>query len=367
MKILYITTIGITMSFFKNLIRSLLDEGHQVDVACNETEYAVPDCYREWGCRVFPLSCSRSPLSMSNLKAIGEIKELVTKNQYDIVHCHTPVAAACTRLACIKARKKGTRVFYTAHGFHFYKGAPLTNWLIFYPVEKFCAHLTDVLVTINQEDYQRAQRKLHAKKVVYVPGVGIDVDYFKNTTVDKSKKRKELGIPENARLMLSVGELNENKNHQIIIRAMARLNEPDLHYMIAGEGPYSTVLAQLAKDLNLSDRVHLLGYRTDVNELYHTADIFCFPSYREGLSVSVLEAMASAMPVLCSKIRGNVDLVDLNGGFFFDPKDTNSCSTELAHILTVNTQALGDHNLEQAVTFGTDSIIKKTLNLYNKK
>ena len=309
MRILYVVTVGCTMNFFKDLIKELIDEGHVVDIACNEQEDKVPECYREWGCKVYHHSCSRSPFSKGNIEAVGEIKGIVKENNYDIVHCHTPIAAACTRLACQKLRKRNkVKVIYTAHGFHFYKGAPIQNWIIFYPIEKICAYFTDVLITINQEDYELAQKKMKAKKVEYVPGVGIDVDKFKNTVVDRTEKRREIGVPEDCFLLMSVGELNENKNHQVIIKAMAQIENEDIHYIIAGVGHLDKYLIELARELKIADRVHLLGYRTDVAELYKTADLFCFPSIREGLPVSVMEAMASGLPVVAAKNRGTREL-----------------------------------------------------------
>lgn len=324
MKILYITTIGSTMGFFNSLIRELLDEGHTVDIAANLEGNAAPGCYQEWGCKLFPLSCSRSPFSPGNIKAVGEIKKIVTEGGYDIVHCHTPIAAACTRLACKGLRKKGVKVIYTAHGFHFYTGAPKKNWLIFYTIEKICARWTDVLITINKEDYARAQKKLPAGKVEYVPGVGINVQKFSDTQIDRTAKRAELGIPEDAFLLCSVGELNANKNHQVVIRAMAELKQQNVHYMIAGVGDKKEYLLQLAQELHLENRLHLLGYRTDVAELYKTADLFVFPSFREGLPVSVMEAMAAGLPVVCSNIRGNVDMIDHTGGVRCVPSDVST-------------------------------------------
>lgn len=356
MKILYITTIGVTMNFFKSFIKELLDEGHTVDIAANISNSKIPDCYTEWGCRVYPLSCSRSPLDVSNLMAVNEIKQLVSGNKYDIVHCHTPVAAMCTRLACRKARKQGTRVFYTAHGFHFYKGAPLKNWLLFYPVEKMCAHLTDVLITINKEDYERAKKKLKAKKIAYVPGVGIDLDKFARNSVETSSIREELNIPKDATLLLSVGELNENKNHQVVINAMAKLNNPNIYYMIAGRGNHEERLKKLAETLGLKNRVFLLGYRNDVNKLYAETDIFVFPSFREGLSVSVMEAMASGLPVTCSHIRGNIDLIDENGGVLFDPFNVSDCEAAIKKMMSADLQQMGAYNLEKINQFSLNSI-----------
>lgn len=159
------------MGFFKNFIKELLEDGHTVDIATNETTSKVPDCYREWGCQIYQISCTRSPFNKGNIDAIRQIRKIAADGSYGIVHCHTPIAAMCTRLACRKLRKSGLKVFYTAHGFHFYKGAPLKNWLVYYPIEWLCAHWTDVLITINKEDFELAKKKMKAKRVEYVPGV----------------------------------------------------------------------------------------------------------------------------------------------------------------------------------------------------
>ena len=155
MKILYITTIGLTMGFFNAFIRQLLDNGNVVEIATNESDAKVPAYYREWGCKIYPISCSRSPLDIGNIKAIWQIRNIVKENRYEIVHCHTPIAAMCTRIACSPLRTDKTKVYYTAHGFHFYDGAPLKNWMLYYPIEKFLSRCTDVLITINKEDYKR--------------------------------------------------------------------------------------------------------------------------------------------------------------------------------------------------------------------
>ena len=254
----------------------------------------------------------RSPLSKSNLEAVKELKKIVFENHYDIVHCHTPIAGVCTRLACKSFRKNGLKVIYTAHGFHFYKGAPIKNWLVYYPIEKYCSRFTDVLITINREDYALAKKKMKAQKTEYVPGVGIDVDKFRNTVVDRTAKRKELGIPENAFLLFSVGELNANKNHQIVIRALAQLNDSNIHYMIAGKGDLHDELICLANRLGVAKQVHLLGYRKDVAELYKTADVDAFPSIREGLGLAAIEGMAAGLPLVCSDNRGTKEYA-ING------------------------------------------------------
>ena len=349
MKILYVTTIGGTMPFFKTFIKELIDTGHTVDLACNEIDMPVPDYFREWGCKVHQISCSRSPLNKSSLTAIKEIRVLVESNKYDIVHCHTPVAAMCTRLACRKVRKNGTKVIYTAHGFHFCKGAPLLNWLIYYPVEKLCSCFTDVLITINQEDFALAKKKMKAKKVEYVPGVGIDLSRFQNVQVDRSAKRKEIGVPEDATLLLSVGELNENKNHEVIIRAIAQLNNFNIHYAIAGKGDKESHLSELAGALGVAEQVHLLGYRTDIVELNYSADIFCFPSFREGLGLGALEGMACGLPIITSNVHGINDYsIDGVTGYKCSPIDVNGFASAIQNCISgkLDLSAIGKGNKE---------------------
>ncbi|MBQ7317005.1 MAG: glycosyltransferase family 4 protein [Clostridia bacterium] len=365
MKILYVTTIGITMGFFKSFIKGLIEEGHTVEIACNDADAPVPAFYSELGCRVHRLSCSRSPFAKGNLMAVKEIRRLVKANGYDIVHCHTPIAAACTRLACRKLRKKqGVKVFYTAHGFHFYKGAPLKNWMVYYPVEKLCARYTDKLITINSEDFALAQKKMKAKEVVYVPGVGVDLTRFRSLTVDKVAKRRELGIPESATLLLSVGEVNQNKNHQVIVRAMAQLQRDDLHYMIAGVGHKQDALKQQATALGIGDKLHLLGYRNDVADLLSVADCFVFPSYREGLSVSLMEAMSCGLPCVVSRIRGNTDLIDDKGGALFNPHKPEECVDALRAVLDGDSAIMRDHNKQKIQFFSLESVLGMMYALY---
>ena len=364
MKILYIATIGGFMPFFKSLIRKLLDDGHEVDIAANTETTPIPEYYEEWGCKLFSLSCSRSPINRGNLDAIKEIQSIVSTQKYDIVHCHTPIAAACTRIACRKARKEGTKVIYTAHGFHFYSGAPKKNWLIFYPVEKICSKWTDVLITINKEDYSRAKAKFHAKRIEYVPGVGIDVNRFFCDSTDKIAKRKELGLPENACILFSVGELNENKNHQVIIRALSKLPVENTHYVIAGKGANNEKLISLANELGVGERFHLLGYRNDISELYKMADIFILPSIREGLNVSIMEAMSSGLPCVVSDIRGNRDLIDdKEGGFLVSTMEIDSYVKAIISIIK-NPKPFVEHNVLKAKNYEQEQINNKIEELY---
>ena len=364
MKILYVTTVGGTMGFFKDFIKRLIDEGNDVDITTNEQDYPIPQCYYEWGCKIFHIDTSRSPLSFGNVRAIKQLKKIVIENKYDIVHCHTPIAAMCTRIACRRARKSGTRVIYTAHGFHFFRGAPKKNWLLYYPVEKLCARFTDVLITINREDYDLAKRKLRAGRVEYVAGVGIDVDRFACVTVDKAQKKASLGIGENAPVVFSVGELNENKNHRTALFAISKID--GVHYVVAGKGALLTSLNETAASLGISDRVHFLGYREDVLELYGIADVFLHPSYREGLPVSVMEAMASGLAIVASRIRGNEDLVEDAGGILVAPSDVCGFREAVEKLICdkASRLAMGEYNKEAAKKYSSSVIDGALLEIY---
>lgn len=367
MKILYVTTISLTMnSFFKSHVEMLVGQGHQVDIACNHRDLPLDPLFSRLGCGFYQVDFSRSPRSADNLRAYGQLKQVIRKGGYHIVHCHTPNASVITRLVCRKFRKKtGLQVFYTAHGFHFYKGASLKNWLIFYPVEKFCSRLTDRLITINREDYALAKEKFHCPQVHYVPGVGIDLSRFDRVPVDRRAKRRELGVPEDACLILSVGELNENKNHRCVLQAMAEMENQHVHYAVAGVGDRREQLLAQAEALGLSDRFHLLGYRTDVGELYRCADIFCFPSLREGLSVSVMEAMASGLPCVVSRIRGNVDLIDGNPRFLFDPRDPAQCRASLEAMDQTAREEAQAYNRQKAACYAIDNVLERMREIYN--
>lgn len=278
----------------------------------------------EMGVAIFHIAIPRKITAISQIiTAYKEVKDLCNANRYRIVHCHSPIGGVIARLAARSIRKKGTKVIYTAHGFHFYDGAPKKNWLIFYPIEKECSRLTDVLITINKEDYNRAKKSFHAKDVLYVPGVGIDTDKFSSGLIDIDLKRNELGVEKNQYMLLSVGELSERKNHEVVIKALSQIDSLDYKYFIVGKGELEKYLENLVKSFGLENKVYLLGYRTDISELCQAADMFIFPSHQEGLPVALMEAIACKTNVICSSIRGNVDLV-LDDTHLFDEHNVNS-------------------------------------------
>lgn len=302
------------MEFHIPYLRLFQEQGWETAVAAKNDYDDPADCVIPYCDAYFDVQFDRSPLKRTNIQTYRTLKKIIREGRYDIIHCHTPVGAAVTRLAAVAARKCGTKIIYTAHGFHFYQGAAWKNWLIFYPIEWVLAHLTDVLITINTEDYQFAQRKLHAKRVEYVPGVGVDTQRFCRNRQLGIEKRQELGLSEDDFVILTVAELIPRKNHQVVLHALRQLKETpayeNLKYVICGDGILMEELKQLVRSLGIQDHVLFLGYRDDIEALCNASDLFAFMSHQEGLPVALMEAMCCGLPAICSKIRGNVDLIE---------------------------------------------------------
>lgn len=371
--LMYASVASMIQQFNMENIKILLDLGYKVDVACNmeqgssisaEKIDAMKQELEQLGVECIHVPVPRSIVAFSKIiKSLRVTRKIMNDRRYDIVHCHSPIGGMICRLANrLSFQYKRTRLIYTAHGFHFFEGAPLKNWVMFYPVEKICARFTDVLITINQEDYSLAQKKMKTKEVVYIPGVGIDLNKFRNVTLDKEAKRCELGVPAGAVMLLSVGELNRNKNHETVIRAVAQI--PNVYYIIAGKGGLQNHLQQVIEELGLSNRVKLLGFRDDVGKLMKSADVFVMPSFREGLSVALMEAMACGLPCVASKIRGNTDLIDSNGGSLFNPGSINECTKAIKEVLSANAVALGGNNNEKINMFSSITVNEKMRFLY---
>lgn len=373
MKLLYILNVANRVNNFSHTSMIAAKElGYEFHIAGNwgyksHNELAADE--QKYGIHIHQIDFERNPLSLKNYKAYKQLNKLFDKWDFDAVHCNTPIGGLLGRI--VAKKNKVTPVLYQAHGFHFYKGAPILNWLIYYPIERILARLTDSIITINKEDYEFAKQfKLrNGGKVYYVPGVGIDTEKYLKITVDKNEKRKELGVPQNAELLLSVGDINVNKNHELIIKAMAALKNPDLHYCIAGKGNRQEYLEKLAEENELSANVHFLGYRKDVGELLAVSDVFCLPSLREGLPVSLMEAMATGLPCVASRVRGNTDLLDEgDGGFLCDCNDVNGFAEKIS--LLANDaelrQKMAQNNLDNVAQYDVKSISEKMKNIYTE-
>ena len=315
-KVLFTATVVKThiMEFHIPYLKMFQEMGWQTAVAARNDYEDPADCHIPFCDTYYDIPFERLPWKKDNVKAYRELKAILDREHFDIIHCHTPVGAMITRLAARDARKRGTKVIYTAHGFHFFKGAPLVNWLMFFPAEWLLAPLTDVLVTINREDYAFARKRIHAKRIEYVPGVGVDTAKFHVGSVDRAEKRRELGLGEQDFLILTVAEMTKNKNHSTVLKALSLLKDtPEFEkmvYLICGRGEQRDALEAEAEALGIREHVRFLGYRHDVPELCQCSDMFAFMSFREGMPVALMEAMSCGLPAVCSKIRGNTDLIE---------------------------------------------------------
>lgn len=341
------------------------EQGWQVDVAA-KNDYADPtECVIPYCDHFYDIPFARSPFDSSNLRALKALKKCLDETHYDIIHCHTPMGAVIARLAAKKSRRHGTKVIYTAHGFHFFHGAPLKNWLLYYPVERFLARWTDVIITMNREDEQAA-RKFPCPRIEYVPGVGIDLTKFAKHQ-PRDMVRASLGIGPDTMFILSVGELIARKNYDVAIDALSQLDpQLDFHFCIAGIGDKEEELKQHIASSGLSDKIDLLGFRSDIPDLLHAADLFFFPSLQEGLPVAVMEAMACGLPIVCSRIRGNTDLIDEGlGGYLVDAADTAGFTQALTQcIQSPSNTDMAAYNRKKIVAYSEDAVLQHMATIY---
>ena len=311
------TTAAMSEQFNKNNILILEEMGYEVHVAGNWKE-GNPiseerlEEFKEWLAehhgKWFHIPATRKPYDLkNNVTAYREVVSLIKEYEYEFIHCHTPIGSVIGRIA---AHFTKTKVIYTAHGFHFFEGAPLKNWLIYYPVEYLLSYWTDVLILINNEDYQRALGKFHAKSTIQIPGVGVDTKKFLNVKVDRDKKRNCIGVPSDKFMLLSVGELLPRKNQGVVIEALHRLNNNDIVYAIAGKGKLEKEYRELINKYELQENVKILGFRNDIVELCSCVDCFIHPSIREGLGIAPLEAMAAGLPLISANIGGMKDYTE---------------------------------------------------------
>lgn len=372
MKVLLVSHVsGFIPQFEMNNVRILQEMGYEVHYAANFTNPSYGNNNERLegtGIVCHQIDFERSPFRLiKNWKAYHQLKDLMKAENFSLVHCHTPTGGAIARLAA-HATQTGP-VIYTAHGFHFYKGAPFRNWLLFYPVEKFLSRYTDVLITINTEDYKIASAKFHASRTEYVPGVGMNPHRFVLQAEEKSTIRRQLGLEEDDILLLSVGELNKNKNHEMVIRAIPMLENKKVHYWIAGHGKMQSKLEQLIDSLKLRNQVKLLGYQKEITNYYKAADIYILPSLREGLNISITEAMASALPIICSKIRGNTDLItDGICGYLVEKFTSTEYAKQISRLIEDKDLSIqmGQYNMQKVLDFSEENVKKCMEKIYEE-
>lgn len=309
-KILYVTTVSSTVNaFLVPHIKMLIENGYKVDCAFSINK-PLDNSLVKLGVNQYEIPFSRNPLGVGNVKAFNELLEIQRRNEYDIIHVHTPIAALYGRL--LKLKFPSLRTIYTAHGYHFLKGGSKLGWLLYYPIEKVMARFTDVIININEEDYEITKDKLRPKKCYLLNGVGIDLGKYKKLSEEEiSEKKKELGLSDSDFIVLMIAELNKNKNHIQLINAMEILNKkyPNIKAICIGDGDMMDILNEQITSRYLQNNIFMLGYREDVNKLINIPDIGILLSYREGLPRNIMEFMACGRKIVATDIRGCRDLV----------------------------------------------------------
>lgn len=360
MKILYVANIHRHFNaFHKPYIKMLRGMGHEVHVAANgEDKIEEADVQ-------YHIDIQRSPYRLKNIRAYSQLKKIIETEKYDVVHCHTPMGGILGRLASSKRRKQGMKVIYTAHGFHFCKGGPIKNWVLYYPIERFMSKYTDVIITINKEDFQVA-KKFNVKQHFSIPGIGIEINKFKRIRSDfvRHEKRHEIGVNEDEVLLISTGDLSVRKNHQIVIKAISKLHNINLKYAICGNGDELEHLKKLAEKMGVSDKIIFLGFRTDVKELLRASDIFIFPSLWEGLGIAGIEAMAAGIPVIASNRHGIKDYaINNKTALLCDPNNSQEFAEAIQKM--VKNRDLSRSLVDNAYNIINDFDLSKSLDAMN--
>ena len=305
----------------------------------------------------------------SNYTAYKNLMKVHKNNSIEVIHCNTPIGGMlgriCGKLCGVK------KVIYTAHGFHFYKGAPLFNRTILKWAEHLMAHFTDAIITMNKEDFDNANKMKLRKngKVFFVHGVGIDLNIFNSVEVDVQAKRAELGLKEEDVVLISMGDLIKRKNYVVAIKAIAKLNNKNVHYLICGRGPELDNLKALSEELGVSEQIHFLGFRSDIKELTKISDVFLFTTLQEGLPRSMMEAMASGLPCIASKIRGNVDMIeDGVNGFLCNPTDVEGFAEAIGKVVSDSElrESMKSANLEKIKEYDVSVVEKEIREIYQE-
>ncbi|MCR5837109.1 MAG: glycosyltransferase family 4 protein [Lachnospiraceae bacterium] len=368
-KLLITSTDLMMIQFLVPHVKNLSENGFDVEIACSDVGGRmdkVREKLNDYVKAIHTVRLVRSPVSTVNIKGYKDMKQVVESGNYDIIWTNEPVMGVVTRLASRKVRKKGTKVIYMVHGFHFYKGAPFFNWMMFYPIEKFAGHFCDSVVTINKEDYDRAQ-KMKLPDVKYIHGIGINTERLSEHN-DNNNIREELGLDEKDYIIISIGELSKRKNQRTIIKALSVLKNENIHYILCGKGDKQNSLMKLSEELGVSEKVHFLGYRMDVVDICRQADVFVMPSYHEGLPVAALEAMYCGTAIVASNIRGIVDIIeDGKNGYLCGPDDSNSFADRI-RILRENPDLIVkmvETNIVIVKDFCIDSAKKEVLELFS--
>ena len=359
------TTDNMIWQFMLPHIRHLQELGNVVECVCSKTGFWFDELKEKHNLVVHEIDFGRNPIKLKNFKAYNKLKQLQKEESFDLIYCQQPVGGMMGRLL---AKKFKLPVIYTAHGFHFFKGCPLINKIVYKTVEKWLSKYTDVLITINEEDYQSAL-KMKAKNVYKINGIGIDNSKIKFEDFDKLAFKKELGLHENDKVILTVSEINENKNYITMLETIKQLVEKDetIKFVSCGTGVWKDKIYNYAKELGIENNVVFLGYRKDIGKIMQITDLFFHASFREGLTLSVMEAMSFGLPCVVSNVRGNRDLiVNGKGGFVCEPTDVINFAVKIEFLLknAEDYKLMSEFNKEESKKYLVDNVKKQLEKIY---
>ena len=366
MRVLFVATVQSHIAqFHLKAIELFRQKGYEVHVAARDNLAEKNGLQLKNVDQVFDIPFQRSPFSPKNLSAYRQLKEVIQKGDYEIIHCNTPVGGILTRLA---ARKAKGEVIYTAHGFHFYKGAPLKNWLIYYPMEKIMARFTDKLITITEEDYHIAVDKFKCP-VYRIHGVGINTEKYGIFSEQECREIRKKNNLDNKIVILCTGELNKNKNQRILIAAMSMVIrvEPNVILLLAGNGPEKERLNQMIFDLGLSEYVKLIGYHTDLQKYVRMCNIVVSASFREGLPLNIVEGMYCKKPIIAADNRGHRELIaEEENGYLIPARSAEKFAEKIIFLCQQpeKRKQFGEAGFERSIPYWDVNVLEELKKIY---
>lgn len=368
MKILYVTTVSITLNtFLIPHVKRLVEDGNEVEIASN-IDVEIASDFIDMNVKHNKIEFCRNPFSISNKSAYSQIKELQRRESFDIVHVHTPVASFITRLAL---RNEKVKVVYTAHGFHFYKGAPFINWAIYYTLEKIASNWTDTIITINNEDFMLANNKFKNKrdKIYKIDGIGVDLINYSNNFSDLEEFKKSLGLKNDDFVITVIAELIKRKNHKQVLEAMKLVKESNknVKVLLVGDGILSNEIDTYIQGNNMKDSVIRLGFRRDVNKIIAISDVIGLFSLQEGLPRNLMESMSLGKPIICTNIRGNNDMVQhYKNGILVEVNDVEGTKNAILEIYNNKNlmKKFGEISLKEVKKYGIQNVLNNMQNIY---
>lgn len=326
------TTDNMIWQFLLPHIKHLQENGNVVEIVCAKTGFWFDELKEKYNLEVHEINFARNPLKLSNFKAYKKLKQLQKEKQFDLIYCQQPVGGLMGRLI---AKKFKIPCIYTAHGFHFFKGCSIVNKLVYKTVEKWLSKYTDILITINDEDFEAA-KKMKAKKVFKINGIGMDFNKYEPLKESKVQIRETLNLTNDDFVIVTVAEFIKRKNYDTMLKTVKELKNrgQNVKFLICGRGKEENDIKAKIKELDIEEEVMILGFRKDINRILTASDVFILASFQEGLTLSVIEAMSYGLPCVVSNVRGNRDLiVDSKGGFVVETANENEFADKIVALI----------------------------------